>query len=387
MLENGNEKIKSNKVYFPVLVTDIGGTNSRMRIIKVSTNYEDELILIDCKKLPSKDFKSLEDLLKSYLEPFKGTENFPIIGVVALPGPIIDNKCEVAVNLLHWGISDGDKVAKSCGIKEVHLLNDFVVNGYGMLSGDLVLNKDYFILQKGQNNNNEDMEKLNLMNSSDPIAVVGPGTGLGHAIGMRRKGDKYHQIYPSEGGHQVFLAHTQREWDFRQYIATKKNIKHISHERGLSGPAIPIMFNYFIDIEKMEPKLLDPKSEDFEIKRWKLTAEEIVISANKGDCPVTQEVRTLFTQLLGTCCSNISIFTLPLSGLFIVGSISNSFKDFLRNDSTFLDRFLDKGRLKDFMKAFPIYLIVDTNIGLKGSGEYARRIIENKIINENGGFC
>jgi glucokinase len=367
------EKDKKLHKFFPVLITDIGGTNSRMRIIKVSSDAEDEPVEIDYKKLKSQDYKSLEEVCLEYLKPFVGTENYPVLAVIALPGPIINNNCDITANLTNWGTSNGDLIAKSLGIKNVYLLNDFQVNGYGVMSSQIKINKDYFII------NGEEGKYPN-----EPLAIIGPGTGLGHGIAVKSRTDKYHSVYSSEGGHSVFLAHTDREWRFRNYLSKKFNVSHVSHERAVAGPGIIYMFNFLIDEENLECSLLDKNDSEFEKKRWELKAEDIVTAANQGSCPVAVEVRKMFIELLATACSNFVLTVVPLNGLYIVGSISNSFQEFIKNDPTFMNRFLDKGRLKDFLKNFPIYLVVHPQIGLLGSEEFARRVIERKL--EHGEF-
>lgn len=352
--------------YKPVLITDIGGTNSRMRIIKVSSDPNHHPIEVDYKKLKSQDYKNLLEVCQEYLKPFIGSENYPVLAVIALPGPIVSNVCEITANLTSWGKSDGKVLSKELKISDVYLLNDFQVNGYGVMSSHLVLNKDLFIINEGK------------VNPNSPLGIIGPGTGLGHGLAIKSKTDLYHEVISSEGGHQLFLANNQREWDFRTYLSEKINCGHISLERGLSGPGIPYMFNFFIDKLNMECKIIDSQDKDFDQKRWALTAEEIVEAANKESCPVCVEVRKLFIEILGNACSNFCVTTLPFNGLYIVGSISNSFKDFILNDNTLMNRYLDKGRMKDFLKGVPIYLVTHSQIGLLGSEEFARRIIERK---------
>ena len=227
--------MEKNTEYFNVLVTDIGGTNARMRLTKIPLDKTKEAVQIDYKKLVPKNFNSLEECCSEYLKDFIGTENYPIIAVIAIPGPIKNNKCEIISNLMHWGTSDGNSIAEKLKLKKVFLLNDFVVCGYGVLS-NLKENTDYFVINQGKSDENGSM------------GILGPGTGLGHALGFKSEKSKYHEIFPSEGGHQLFLPQTQIEWEYRNYLAEKMKLDHISLERGLAGPAIPYMYNFFIDI-------------------------------------------------------------------------------------------------------------------------------------------
>ena len=59
-------------------------------------------------------------------------------------------------------------------------------------------------------------------------------------------------------------------------------------------------------------------------------------------------------------------------------NIIKSLKEYLLETNDFFDRYYDKGRLSEFLKRFPIYIITESNIGIKGSEEYARRLIEKQ---------
>ena len=51
-----------------------------------------------------------------------------MISVLGIPGPVFDNRVEILANL-NWKDVDGDQLAKDLNLKQMVLLNDFVVNG------------------------------------------------------------------------------------------------------------------------------------------------------------------------------------------------------------------------------------------------------------------
>lgn len=69
-------------------------------------------------------------------------------------------------------------------------MNDFVANGYGILTLDRKDENDVVVLQ--------DVEPV----VGAPIACIGAGTGLGecYATSPTRKGPPDYTAYPSEGG-------------------------------------------------------------------------------------------------------------------------------------------------------------------------------------------
>lgn len=428
MNNNLNSNITSK--YYTCLICDIGGTNSRMSLVKLSKNKQDKCTKIDQKKLKSPDYSSLCNLLVSYLSPFVGSDNYPQIALLAIPGPVRHNKVSIIANLLHWPEGNGEELEKHLNIKKVILLNDFVAIGYGV-STNLELNKNYYNINynfsnfhnKSNASSNSKLDINEIDHENGTYICIGAGTGLGHCIGYKTDHlysikkpfnivDKdnpsyyvYHDVIPSEGGHQTFSPYNDNEYNYKKYITNLLNIDHVSHERLCSGPAIPYMYNFYLekiinannkyrdldsninlkeveDYNNIIPKLINIKSNDFNKKRWELTPEEIVKSAVNEDCPVSILVRNMFLEILATECSNFSLATLPYKGLFLVGSITNAFKDYLltNKNNVFVERFFNKGRLSDFLYKLPIYLVTEENIGMIGCMEYARRIIESLVI-------
>lgn len=361
-IDNSSINVTS-KDSFPVLVCDIGGTNSRMRLLRMSTKFGVDPIKIDYKRFSTQDYQSLLHLIRTYLDDFKDTENYPIAATVALPGPITDNKIKVIANISHWPHTEGNELAKALKLKHLVLVNDFVVMGYGVTS-NLSIDVDLYNITGNQ------------VKEDGVLVVIGAGTGVGHCIGVRSHVSKYHDIIPSEGGHITFAPFNEFEFGYKRYIEEKLKINHVSFERACSGPAIPLMFYYIIESKKLIPKLVDPSDPEYETKRQELSSEAIVIAANNESCPVAIEVRKMFIELLATACSNILLITMPYKGLYLVGSLTIEFQKYIMNSKAFFDRLYHKGRVSEFIKEFPIFIVTDPHIGLKGCQEYARRLIE-----------
>lgn len=72
-------------------------------------------------------FEAVED----FLAEFKGTDNWPTIGVVGIAGEVNNNTVSTT-NCPHWPISDGDAIAEELGCKCFTFINDFSAAGYGI---------------------------------------------------------------------------------------------------------------------------------------------------------------------------------------------------------------------------------------------------------------
>ena len=132
-----------------------------------------------------------------------GTADYPTVGVLGIAAPICNNS--VKLTNLHWPQADGDDVAQVLQMQRLVFLNDFVVGGFGLVSG----------IKEGV-----DYSRLNL-NPVDPngtIAMIGAGTGLGNGFLTKAPGAEYYHVFPSEGGHQNFPAQTELQWNYVKYL-------------------------------------------------------------------------------------------------------------------------------------------------------------------------
>jgi len=143
-----------------ILAGDIGGTKT------VIANYEESgrsLRQVRAATYHSRDYRSLEDILASYLKDSPGAA--PRAGCFGVAGTVIDGKCRTTN--LPWQL-DEQALARAVGAPRVKLLNDLEATGYGILH----LPAD---------------ELCALNPGSRPgrrgnAAVIAAGTGLGEAI-------------------------------------------------------------------------------------------------------------------------------------------------------------------------------------------------------------
>jgi len=112
----------------PVLVGDIGGTNSRLSIWRMNHNIRGDKEEIKTEILDSHSFTDIIQLLKQFLKQFEGTENYPLVGVLGMPGPVFNNQIHIIANL-KWPRVCGVECAKLLNMKEFQFLNDFEANG------------------------------------------------------------------------------------------------------------------------------------------------------------------------------------------------------------------------------------------------------------------
>jgi len=243
-------------------------------------------------------------------------------------------------------------------LKKFILLNDFVCNGYGLLS-NIKEGEDYVRL-----NNNSPIPNT-------PLAMIGAGTGLGHGFMVKSQHSNYYEVYPSEGGHQDLAPSNNIQKEYHVYLQKFYNINHVSVERAICGEGIQTMFKFFYEKEKLESPLLKTKGiNDIEVR-------EILEYGMENKCPICVKTLETFIEIYGAAAGNFSLLIIPTGGLYLLGGITVKLIDYILKSNKFWDSFIDKGRLKPLMSTFPIFLVKNSDkVGVIGSREYARRLLE-----------
>ena len=67
-------------------------------------------------------------------------------------------------------------------------------------------------------------------------AIVGAGTGLGIARGLRSENKV--KVLASEGGHVEYSPKSELEWDLKTWLKNSLNVERISYERIVSGTGL-----------------------------------------------------------------------------------------------------------------------------------------------------
>ena len=202
-----------------ILVADCGGTNSRLQLWKVDENtdavaghrapgtliHEAEY----ANETYAKKGKTFVHIYGEFLEAATHGTTSVAVASIAVAGPVEDNRVNFTNN--GWSI-DGNDLSRQMNIGQVMLMNDFVANGYGLLTLDEGAGhgaregepQDVRILQQGCGTVGRGGRVLGA-----PIACIGPGTGLGecflttHVVGASAAWEHY-TAFPSEGGHTDF---------------------------------------------------------------------------------------------------------------------------------------------------------------------------------------
>jgi glucokinase len=247
---------------------------------------------------------------------------------------------------LPW-ILDTRDLVKSLSIPHISLINDLEANGFGIpeLAPDKI-----FTLHPGN------------PEADGHGGLMAAGTGLGEAL-LIWEGTKHRPI-PSEGGHADFAARSNREIALLEYLRfTLKG--RVSWERVVSGLGIKNIYAFLRDVEKIaEPGWLHD--------RMLCEDPNAVIGqcAEDGSSSLCFETMKIFTGAYGAEAGNIALKVLATGGMYLGGGIAPKILKTLQN-GTFMQAFIDKGRLSPLLESIPVRVILDDTCALLGAAAYA----------------
>jgi glucokinase len=176
--------------------------------------------------------------------------------------------------------------------------------------------------------------------AGEAVVVLGPGTGLGTAIGTRAPGGW--QVIQGDGGHADLAPVDDEELGAWQRL--RRAHGRVSAETVLSGPGLERLYT-----------ALSGKT---------LGAANIDAAAWRGE-PDAVQAHALFTRWLGRVAGNLALVAGARGGVYLAGGILPRWSG--RFDvAAFRRAFEDKGQYAAWLRAIPCFLITHPNPGLLG---------------------
>lgn len=305
------------------IIADIGGTNARFALVN------DNAVISNIEVLPCADYKSPADAATTYLKRIGAR---PEAGAFAV-ATALDGSDKVSMTNHVWAFSIDD-TCKSIGLKRLKVINDFAALANAVPYLDA---KDYYQVGNGT------------AQKGAPIALIGPGTGLGVA-GIVFGADGKPIIIPTEGGHVTMPASSPREFALFEWLKSNK-YHHISAERVISGKGIVNLYNAIVGLDKLGLP--------------ERTPAEITKAGLDKSCKVCVEVLDLFCHFLGVAAGSLALSYGAFGGLYIAGGIVPQLGDYFKT-SRFRESYLAKGRFKDYLDRIPTFVITHPYPGLEG---------------------
>ena len=303
------------------LIADIGGTNARFAIAQ---DGRVEHLTV----LPTGDYKTMQDAARAFIARLPAGVTVTR-GAIDMAGPVTGDHVQLTNN--GWSFSI-EQARGELGFTDLKVVNDFAAAALGI---PVLAAADCVPIGGGTRA------------PHGPIGVIGPGTGLG--VAALTFADDHWVVLPGEGGHATLPAVTPEEDAIIGIL--RERFGHVSAERALSGHGLQNLHQALAKFRGVAaPELSD---------------HAITAAALDGSDALCGRVLDLFCEMLGTMAGNLAITLGAAGGIFLIGGILPRFAPRFAA-SGFRARFESKGRLTDYMRAIPTFLVTHDNPALLG---------------------
>jgi glucokinase len=309
-----------------ILAADIGGTNARFA----------EVIIRDLSRIEvseplvfptwSDSIDSFDQLLKHYSSARPaGTpalEDYDALSI-ALAGAISGKRATLPN--IAWDID----LSSAQPVEHIFLLNDFFAQAHAFMDSDIF----------------ERLVRIRPAPGIGPgsMAIVGAGTGLGHAAVKAVEGRRV--VVGSEAGHCTFSFHGKNERRIESSLLARSGKLWLSGDDVVSGSGAA-MIHKALTGNPVSP------------------AEALVEThPESATCKY-------YARFYARACRNYCLTMHPVEALIISGGIAAKNPHIVQSDS-FIDEFNNGRSYRHLLEKIPIYLNRDETLGIRGAGIHA----------------
>ena len=304
------------------LVVDIGGTNARLALVAADSLQPEHEKSVRCA-----EFDGLEQAVRRYLHDCGN----PVVREAAFDVATGITGDFVRLTNGPWGFSI-EQTRRNLGLDRLYVVNDFTALALAVP----ILHAD-------------ELQQIGGGTAviATPIAVIGPGTGLG-VSGLVPVGNGWVALQ-GEGGHAAFAPMSAREIGVLGWL--QQRYDHVSTERVVSGMGLENLYQALCALDGVEAQPLGPD---------KITAA--ALSGSDAQCAQAVE---MFCAILGTAAANLVVTLGARAGCYIGGGIVPRLGAYFAR-SPFRARFETKGRFSGYVAAVPTYVIRAQAPALRG---------------------
>ncbi|MEJ2382892.1 MAG: glucokinase [Xanthomonadales bacterium] len=309
-----------------ILAADIGGTNARFARVEIEGLSALEMSEPVVFPTWSDAIGSFDHLLEHYsANRPPGTpdiDQFDALSI-AIAGAVSGQRATLPN--ISWDID----LSVSRPVREGFLLNDFSAQAHGFMDPRV-------------------FDRLHCVRGGTgagpgSIAIVGAGTGLGHAALKAHQGQRI--VLTSEAGHATFAFHGARERAIEDKILARTGRRWLSSENMVSGSGAALLH------EALTGKAVPPGE------------------ALRRDTSESETCR-YFSRFYARVCRDFCLAHFPVEALIISGGVAAKNPHLLETPS-FLDEFDDGNAFRHLLERIPVYLNQDETIGIKGAAIHA----------------
>jgi glucokinase len=311
------------------LVVDVGGTNIRLALAREDRLDQDTLSAFPCDRADG-----LAEVITTYLGGH-GSGSWPEEVCVGIAGPVEGDR--VRMTNRNWEVSI-EGLRRELKVRRLAVINDFVAAAMAI---PRLAASEWIVI-------GEPLDGV----AGAPIAVLGPGTGLGMSA-LVPHADRWVPV-ATEGGHASLAPADEEELALLEILWREE--RPASLERVLCGPGLSALHTAMAELEGRVGATPDASG---------ITAEALADPG--GFCG---RVLARFCAMLGTAAGNLALTYGARGGVYLAGGILPRMAEFLEA-SPFRERFEhQEGRYRDYVAAIPTRLVIAEHPGLAGALAY-----------------
>lgn len=313
------------------MAVDLGGTHARVGLVAAGDATEPPAILAyetyRCAAYPS-----LSDILSS----FRRTHHVHACALVLACAGYVEHGVVINDNLA-WPVAS-EMIRVEGGFTTVSVLNDFEAFAHAIGHID---RQGTMTIAEG------------FPDPDGPIAVVGPGTGLGAALWL--PGTPVRVLH-TEAGQMELAARPGVEQAIRAELGPADG--YVAYEQVLSGPGLLRLYRTLGVLRGCAAPLADPSA--------------ISAAALAGTDPLATEAVDFFCRWLGAFCGDVAVAFGASGGVCLAGGFLAQLASVLRA-GPFMERFLDKGVMRSFLMSTPVFVVEHGQLGVLGAATWQSR--------------
>lgn len=315
-----------------MLAADVGGTHARVGLIDGAAPAATGGVLA-YERYAGAEWPGLAEILADFLARHPG--HAVAEASIAVAGYVRDDML-VAENL-RWPVRLAE-LRDRLGLQRLRVVNDFEALAYAT---------QYL-------EDHESIAVIEAASAGGPVAVVGPGTGMGCALLL--PDGQGATVLPSEGGHVALAPGNEKEIALLRLLSRGREYVHTGHV--LSGPGLVNLYRALAELDGLSAVHAEP--------------ERITAAALEGGDPLALETLRVFCAMLGGFVGDLAVLFKASGGVFLAGGILPQLGDFLSR-SDFRARFFNKGVMREFLAGVPVRLIEHGRLGVLGAAGLAAR--------------
>ncbi len=322
------DTMKTDKLPFPILIGDIGGTNARFSILLDA--------YAEPKPFPNvrtADYPTIDDAIQKIVLDTSSVQ--PRSAILAIAGPIDGD--EIDLTNCDWVVRPKGMIA-DLGFEDVLVVNDFEAQALAVAA----LPDEY-------------RETLGAQNEPHMASrvVLGPGTGLGVA-GLVYARHMWFPV-PGEGGHVDVGPRSERDFEIFPHLEPIEG--RISAEQLLCGRGLVNIYRAVCAADGVPAAFSDPA--------------DVTAHGLSGDNRQAAETLILFVTYLGRLAGDLALIFMARGGVYLAGGISQKIIPALKGPE-FRAAFEDKAPHTELMSTIPTFVVTHPQAALAGLASFAR---------------